>query len=248
MYHILDTPRAEQEAKYCCPPGMFAEQMACIAESHSPISLDMMLDGLNGQADLAENAIAVTFDDGFVDTFEHAMPVLEKFRIPATMFIVGDRLGAYNDWMAGKPQRMLMDAGQIQEMHAANVTIGSHTLTHPRLPECTPERMTIEIGDSKSRIEQVLSHPVHHFAYPYGLYNDFARNQVREAGYLSACSTRSGFNNSDTDRFELHRIEVYGNDGLRQLRQKLKFGTNDASWLLPARYYFGRALARVPGF
>ena len=107
--------------------------------------------------------------------------------------------------------------------------------------------MSREIVDSKARLEDILSHPVHHFAYPYGLYNDTARALVQQSGYLSACSTRSGFNNNKTDRYELRRIEVFGSDRLWNLKQKLKFGTNDTSWTLPAKYYLRRALSRLSG-
>ena len=248
MYHILDKPRAEQEAKYCCLPARFARQMAWIAKTRHPVSLDTLLAGLDGKAKLADNAVAVTFDDGFASTFEHSMPVLTGLRIPATMFMVADRIGGDNDWMhrRGMPQRTLMDASQLREMHAAGITIGSHTLTHPKLTECEPEQMSREIADSKSKLEDILSHPVQHFAYPYGLYDEAARRTVQESGYLSACSTRSGFNNKEIDRYQLRRIEVFGSDRLWNVKQKLKFGTNDDSWTLPAKYYLQRALSRLP--
>lgn len=249
MYHILDTPRAKRESKYCCLPERFKMQMAWVAEDRNPVSLDTLLTGLDGKAELPVNAVAVTFDDGFASTFEYAMPVLSHYRIPATMFIVADRIDRDNDWMhrRGMPQRALMDAGQIREMHSANITIGSHTLTHPKLPECGSEEMYREIADSKARLEDILAHPVLHFAYPYGLYDDEARALVEQTGYLSACSTRSGFNNKETDRYELRRIEIFGSDNLWNLKQKLKFGTNDNSWTLPAKYYLQRALSRLTG-
>jgi peptidoglycan/xylan/chitin deacetylase (PgdA/CDA1 family) len=178
------------------------------------------------------------------------MPALTKHRIPATMFIVADRIGADNDWMhrRGMPRRRLMDAAQIRDMHAAGITIGSHTLSHPKLPECAPGTMRTEIADSKARLEDVLSGPVMHFAYPFGLFDDTARRQVEEAGYLSACSTRSGFNGEKTDRYELRRIEVFGSDRLWHLGQKMKFGINEASWSTTPAYYLRRALARLsPG-
>ena len=140
-----------------------------------------------------------------------------------------------------------MDTEQTREMHAAGISIGSHTLTHPKLPECPPDQMSREITDSKAILEDILSRPIEHFAYPYGLYNGVARKLVKLAGYRSACSTRSGFNSNETDRYELRRIEVFGSDGLWNLKQKLKFGTNDSSWMLPAKYYLGRTLSRLPG-
>ncbi|ALP54076.1 hypothetical protein Tel_13565 [Candidatus Tenderia electrophaga] len=247
MYHILDTGCSGQEAKYCCLPERFAEQMAWLSERCQPVSLDRILEAQTGKIPLPPNAVAVSFDDGFASTFEHAMPVLEKYRIPATMYIVANRIGGDNDWMhsRGMPKRRLMDAGQIREMDAAGIEIGSHTLNHVRLPETGDEQMRREIGDSKTSLEELLAKPVRHFAYPYGLYNQATRDTVERAGYASACSTRSGFNNATTDRFLLRRIEVFGSDRLKHFRQKLKFGTNDAAWYLPLQYYSGRVLSRL---
>ena len=247
MYHIVDTPRSRQESKYCCLPRRFAEQMAWLGRTHHPVNLDTLIAGLDGREELPENSVAVTFDDGFNKTFEHALPILTRHQIPATMFIVADRIGRDNDWMQrrGRPRRRLMDAVQICDMHAAGITIGSHTLTHPQLPECTPEVMRTEITDSKARLEDVLSSPVKHFAYPFGLYDDTARQLVEQCGYRSACSTRSGFNNEKTDRYELRRIEVFGSDRLWQLRQKMTFGINEASWSMPPKYYLKRILSRL---
>jgi hypothetical protein len=107
--------------------------------------------------------------------------------------------------------------------------------------------MSREIADSKARLEDLLSHPVQHFAYPHGIYNKAVRSTVQQSGYLSACSTRSGFNNNETDRYELRRIEVFGSDRLWNLKQKLKFGTNDDSWTLPLKYYTQRVLSRLSG-
>ena len=247
MYHIVDAPRSARESKYCCLPEHFASQMEWIAKTHHPVDLDTLLAGLDGKEELPEKAVAITFDDGFSKTFEHALPVLTRHRIPATMFIVADRIGEDNDWMhrRGMPRRQLMGAGQIRDMHTAGITIGSHTLSHPRLPECTPEIMRTEIADSKARLEDMLSRPVTHFAYPFGLYDDMTRQLVEQCGYHSACSTLSGFNNKQTDRYELRRIEVYGSDRLWHLRQKMKFGINDASWSMPPKYYLKRALSRL---
>ena len=249
MYHILDRPRSDQEAKYCCLPQRFEQQMAWLSRHHSPVGLDRLLEILDGAAPAPENPVAVTFDDGFASTFEHALPVLSRYRIPATMFIVAGRIGADNDWMhrRGRPRRRLMDAAQIREMEAAGVSIGSHTLSHPRLPECRHDDKGREIGDSKARLEDLLGHAVEHFAYPYGQYDDRDRERVAEAGYRSACSTRSGFNNPGTDRFQLRRIEIFGSDRLWQYRNKIRFGTNDDAWTLPLNYYLGRVAARLTG-
>jgi peptidoglycan/xylan/chitin deacetylase (PgdA/CDA1 family) len=221
--------------------------MSWIAETHSPVSLDTLLSILNGDASASKTPVAVTFDDGFSSTFEHSLPILTRLSIPATMFIVADRIGNDNDWMhsRGRPKRTLMDASQIREMHSAGITIGSHTLSHPKLVECNPAQIVSEISDSKCRLEDLLGSSVQHFAYPYGLHNKAAMDSVQQAGYSSACSTRSGFNNADTNRFLLRRIEIFGSDKLRHCKQKLKFGTNDASFSMPLKYYMRRGLSHL---
>jgi len=247
MYHSIDVPLAESEARFCCLPERFAEQMAWISKYCHPLSLNELLDAQDGKTRLPDNAVAVTFDDGFTNVFENAMPILEKHKIPATMYIVASRIGSDNDWMhkRGRPKRALVDACQICEMVAAGIEIGSHTLNHARLPEIPQEQKLREITESKTVLEDLLSAPVTHFAYPYGLYDEVACEAVKNAGYVSACSTRSGFNSQDTDRYLLRRIEVFNSDKLRHFKQKLKFGTNNAAWHLPFAYYCGRVRDRL---
>jgi peptidoglycan/xylan/chitin deacetylase (PgdA/CDA1 family) len=211
------------------------------------LALDEAVDALDGRIDLPADSVAVTFDDGFADTFVNALPVLTRYRIPATMFALSDRIGARNDWMSvrGFPDRPLMTAAQLREMVAAGITVGSHTRTHPRLPELDAKAKRDEIGGSKARLEDLLGSGVASFAYPYGLFDEDAKLAVKEAGYRSACSVRTGFNGPDVDRFLLRRIEVYGTDSVWRLRQKLRFGANDVSHFYPIRYYAGRILARL---
>jgi peptidoglycan/xylan/chitin deacetylase (PgdA/CDA1 family) len=248
MYHIVAEPLSAQEARYCCSPARFEAHMRHLAETGTRLlALEQIVDALDGRFDWPASSVAVTFDDGFADTFANALPVLARYRIPATMFALSDRIGARNDWMSvrGFPERPLMTAAQLREMVAAGVTVGSHTRTHPRLPELDAKAKRDEIGGSKARLEDMLGCGVASFAYPYGLFDEDAKLAVEEAGYRSACSVRTGFNGPDVDRFLLRRIEVYGTDTLWRFRQKLRFGANDVSHFYPIRYYAGRISARL---
>ena len=248
MYHIVADPLSAQEARYCCPTARFEAHMRHLAGSSAKlITLDEVADALDGRTTWPAGGVAVTFDDGFADTFVNAVPILARYRIPATMFALSDRIGARNDWMSarGFPARPLMSATQLREMVAAGIGVGSHTRTHPRLPELDARAKRDEIRGSKARLEDLLGCSVTSFAYPYGLFDDDARQAVEEAGYRSACSVRTGFNGPGVDRFLLRRIEVYGSDTPWRLRQKLRFGANDVSPFYPIRYYAGRIAARL---
>lgn len=248
MYHIIDEPQAAIEQKYCCPPARFAEQMRWLRSSgRRLLALDQMADCIDRRTPVEDGSVVVTFDDGFDATVRNALPVLSLHRVPATMFLLSDRFGASNDWMEGRgfPRRPLLSPGAAQDLLAAGVTIGSHTRTHPRLPEIDNARIDDEIRGSKNSLEDRLSRPVEHFAYPYGQYDERARAAVQRAGFRTGCSTRSGFNRLDEDRFTLRRIEVFGSDSLAAFRRKLQFGVNDPSLMVPVRYYASRVAARL---
>lgn len=248
MYHIVADPLSAQERRFCCPPTEFARQMAYLARGgYTPVTMDALLDCLDGRTRWPRDPVHVTFDDGFADVMRHAVPVLRRHGIPATIFALSARLGQTNDWMRarGFPQRELVTAAQLRELAADGITIGSHTRTHPRLTELSSAAAAHEISGSKRDLEDALGQRVDYFAYPYGLYGDEHRALVEAAGYRAACSTLSGFNRPEQDRHALRRLDIFGTDRLWQFRQKLRFGTNDATRLRPVTYYAGRIAARV---
>jgi len=247
MYHIVDRPLSQAEARFCCAPARFEAHMRHLAEYGLAVSLEDLHHALVGRGQLPTDAVAVTFDDGFAATFEHALPILKRYRIPATMFIVSGRIGGYNDWMTprGFPTRPLVTKQQIVAMRDAGLTIGSHTRNHPRLPGLPAQNLLEEISGSRADLEGVLAERVNHFAYPFGQYDIDSREMVKASGYSTACSTRAGFNNAEVGRFDLRRLEVYGWDSLWRLRQKMKYGRNESSVTFPAAYYLSRARIRL---
>jgi len=248
MYHIVDDPRTEREGRFCVRPSEFDRQMRWLRESgYLPVRLEQIVDCLVERKPMLSNAVAVTFDDGFSATAAHALPMLQAHGIPATMFVVTQRLGRANDWMyeRGFPRRTLMSVAQLRELDAEGVTIGSHTATHPRLTEVSSAQAAAEIAQSKQQLEDTLGKPVRYFAYPYGLYSPELSNAVRASGYRAACSTRAGFNRDGENPFALRRIEVLCGDALWQFNQKLRFGTNHATRSYPLRYYASRIAARL---
>lgn len=250
MYHIIDNPLSPLEEKYCCSPADFEGQMQFLRKSHyNPVSLDRFVDALDGKGSCPENSVVVTFDDGFDNMLDSALPVLQKFSIPATMFVPSDRINSTNNWMHGRgfPKRRLLTQAQLLELKNEGVCIGSHTRNHVRLTEISKDCVSDEIEGSKKVLEDILGSEVPFFAYPYGLFNESAIAAVAEAGYKAACTTRSGFNRLNIDPYALRRIEVYGTDTMTDFKRKLKFGANDVDALYPLRYYSSR-LAALLGF
>lgn len=248
MYHQVGEPLSAVERRYCVRAQAFRAQMQWLVESgYRPVSIADITAHLAGEQPLGDNAVHVTFDDGFVGVLEHALPALEAHRVPATLFALPGRSAVTNEWMVarGFPRRALLATQHLRMLAAEGVTIGSHSCTHARLPEITAEAAREEIGASKRLLEDELGQEVAHFAYPYGLVDAQVREFVIGAGYRSACSTRSGFNRSGEDPFMIRRIEITGTDEPWQFRQKVRHGTSRATRMQPLIYYAGRVAARL---
>ena len=167
----------------------------------------------------------VTFDDGFCDVFEHALPVLRQHGFCATLFLVSGLLGKTNEWQqrAGDIREPLMDEAQVRAWLAAGQQIGSHTQTHPRLTELAPAAAREEIAASKKSLEDRFGVSVEHFCYPYGDWNGQVRDLVEAAGYQTACTTGTGINLPGKSPYELKRITArYPSRNLKALWARIR--------------------------
>ena len=251
MYHMVCETEDAKEKRYCCHPEAFKKQMAYLKRAgYQVIGLDDLINSIMNSTALPQKSIAITFDDGFADNYENAFPVLQECGFPATLFVVSRLVGCSNEWMQknGFPRRELLGWNALREMSSNGINVGSHTITHPSLTDIKTEFARDEIANSKVELESELGEPVSFFAYPYGLLNEQVEKLVVEAGYIGACSTRSGFNSEHANPFALRRIEVYGDDTVWNFIWKLKFGTNEGTWTLPLKYYWSRILDRLPLF
>ena len=115
----------------------------------------------------------------------------------------------------------MLSAEQLRQMDAAGIEIGAHSRTHRRLATIPPEEISDEIAGSKQDLEQILGHEVESFCFPYGSHNDQTLQAVRDAGYKTACLTRTGWAHMDKDFFRLRRFAVLSHDDLSCFAQKL---------------------------
>jgi peptidoglycan/xylan/chitin deacetylase (PgdA/CDA1 family) len=161
--------------------------------------------------------VGLTFDDGYTDFLEYAVPVLEDHGMTATVFVVAGRIGGRSDW-DGSASRELMDAAQVRAVAAAGFEVGSHGLNHVGLAGVPDSTLRTEVGESRRILEDVLTEPVTSFSYPYGSFDEPAAEAVRTAGYSEACVTRDY---SVWDRFTLPRFYVGQRDTVPRLIAKL---------------------------
>lgn len=207
MYHKVaaPNPRAKLKGHYVSP-SLFARQMAALnAMGFQTVPLTGLFDDPS-----VKRPIAITFDDGYLNFTESALPVLHRYKFAATVFLVSSQLGGTNAWdvAIGDVEERLMDIEQIGAARQAGIDFGSHTTSHANLATADPETAWREISDSRCDLEERLQAPVKCFAYPYGATSPEARAMVERAGYACACSTLKGANDPGTDPFMLKRVNV----------------------------------------
>ena len=167
-------------------------------------------------------AFHVTFDDAYASLLDGAVPVLERLGVPATVFACS---GYADDGraldvpelagqLAAHPGEMAtMTWDQLRELAERGVEIGSHTVSHPHLPELSHGELRAELQDSKQQLEDHLGRPCAYLAYPYG-HNDARVHRAAEsAGYAAAFSLAANPVADAADRFALPRVDVYRQDG-----------------------------------
>jgi peptidoglycan/xylan/chitin deacetylase (PgdA/CDA1 family) len=210
-------------------PRDFEAQVRFLSQAYRVISLEELIAHIRA-GDIPSNAVAITLDDGFKDNYTHAYPILKRYRVPATLFVIVDHLGPHTP-SAG--QGALGASGphlswdQVVEMSENGFSFGSHTLTHPWLTQVPLEQARREIVDSKARLEQRLGKPVRLFAYPGGRVCDFnpdIKAIVAESGYSGACIGLNGTNRCNTDPYLLRRTKIEANDGMYVFRKAMKGG------------------------
>lgn len=215
MYHrVGDFPvrMPSHRGQYCDLPR-FRAQMAMLERfGFNVISLDAVAAGLRGEAALPPRAVALTFDDAYVDFLEQAAPVLLEHGYPACVYAVAGMLGGRSEWVApeGLAPAPLMNAAQLREVQAMGFTVGSHTMSHPRLARVdSAGQLARELGDSKRVLEDILGRQVGHFCYPYGSHDLRAVEAAAAAGYLTATTCQRAVATPADDLLSLPRKAVH---------------------------------------
>jgi peptidoglycan/xylan/chitin deacetylase (PgdA/CDA1 family) len=201
-YHSLDA----SGSVISLSPSRFQEQMASLARTGiNVVPLSRIRE--------CAGAVALTFDDGFQNFYEHAFPVLRKYGFPATVFVVTGFCGGKNNWPSQPaappvPVLPLMSWSELREIAAAGIELGSHTVTHPRLGAASGEELEKELQVSQSTLEDRVGKGVSTFAYPYGETSPFVRSVTRRF-YPIACGTKLAYLSPDSDAAELPRLDTF---------------------------------------
>lgn len=204
-YHSISDERRDGTLRWSVSPGDFDEQMALIRErARTPLTVSEYAAALRGLAPLPPRPVLITFDDGFADLVETALPVLRRYGLTATAYVIASRVGA----TPSRQSDPVLDWSQLGELRTHRVEIGSHSDTHRALDCLARKELHQEIACSKRTLEDTLQAPVCSFAYPYGYHSAAVRQAVRAAGYSSACGVKNALSHQEDDIFAIARVLV----------------------------------------
>ncbi len=183
----------------------FAAHMRVIAErGYSMLSMGQLTEWLNGLKPVQAPAVLLTFDGGYLDQLENAVPVLQAFSFPATFFPVSDSLdGEVAD-------ASVMQRNDLLALAKSGHAIGCHTHSHPNLTGLSVAEIQREVNGSKQILEDILGQRVSAFCYPYGARNSLAISVVRQSGFDVAFTVDLGGVGFGDAPYELKRVPVLG--------------------------------------
>lgn len=210
------------------PVSVFERQMAYLHEHHALVSLDALTDGPSVVGPHRTDLVAVTFDDGCREIYEHAFPILVRYKIPATVYVVtrymeSQRPFDFGGYSRSNQRPWPLSWGQARDMVASGLmTVGAHSHSHEDLTRVSAGAVREEVDRCRGLIEDRLGSPPRHFAYPWGVMNAGVKRIVGES---FATAVRGGCSKnpfSEMDLLSLWRRPIQQSDGFWLFRLKLK--------------------------
>lgn len=214
MYHYVGNnpnPADRQRDILSITPDKFDAQLAFLAQNgFSPITLDTLYGIFSGKTPRPKKPIILTFDDGYIDFYTTAAPMLRKYSFPAVAFIPTGLVGGgyYMNW------------GQIKELQASGlVSFQAHTIHHYNLPSLSYSQQLAELSDSKKTLEAQTGTVVNFVAYPYGASDNNTWRAALEAGFVGGTGTWYG--RAASPGINMPRIRISGNINLSDFAAKV---------------------------
>lgn len=196
MYHHI--AQKEPQDSYYVSPEIFEQQMKWLKDNeYKVVSYDEFYKTAISLESLPQKPVVITFDDGVIDQYTNALPILKKYGYTATFFIKLNNVG---------PDKGGMTWEQIKDLVNSGMTIGSHSVNHDNMANMNEKNLQYELIESKKALEENLGIKINHFCYPGGAYSNQTIEALKEARYVSAATTKHQVYHKIKDINNLYKI------------------------------------------
>lgn len=210
MLHRVVGRRSEGENRELEVTPQFLEQT--IEEyrrrGHRFVSIDEACAVIQSKKNSRKPFVCLTFDDGYQDNYTTALPLLKHLNVPFAIYVTTGFIDNQLPMWWYPDQQLGLNLDELKSLDNEPLcTIGAHTISHPKLDSLSYDEQKKEMIDSKITLEQWLGHPVKHFSYPHGGYNDTTLQIVKEAGFSTCLRAWGGtIRRGDASLCKLPRI------------------------------------------
>lgn len=209
MYHSVTDRPTSGTRPHAVRPADFAEQMAYLADrGFTALTFGELTAALDAGGELPERPVVITFDDGYADFHEIALPVLDRLGLRSTLFVTSGWVRDAGPQAAGRPLDRTLSWSQIREAAGHGVEIAGHSHSHPQLDQIPDRELREELRRNKALLEERIDRPVRTMAYPYGYSSARVRRAVSETGYQAACAVNNAVAAGRHDRLAVPRLTV----------------------------------------
>lgn len=207
MYHSIGEEMGNDAV---ISPTLFAEQMAYLhSQGYNPVTMDQLYDYLTSQKGLPSKPVLITFDDGYRDTYEIALPILKRYEFKSTLFVLTSDSERRLTWQ------------ELQEMKASGMEIASHSYAHRNLAGMTVAAQADEITRSKELLDRNLKQDTRYFCYPNSSFSTETKRILQEKGFKLAVTIDPGWVKVGDDRFALRRVWIGNGVDINRFKERL---------------------------
>jgi len=231
VHAILTYHSVGERGGISLPVTTFTAQMTFLAERVTVLPVaDLRRAHDDGRGD---DLVAVTFDDGYRDNYERALPILERLGLCASFFPATGFLGrSFRSWAAEHP---MMTAEQVRRLAELGHEVGAHGVTHRKLTQVPDDVVRRELVDAKACLEDLTGRPVETVAYPKGAHDDAVKRAAADAGFATGLGIREAVLDDDPDWLALPRLTVHDGLSLKAFAARLS----------PAAHWYERLRRRA---
>jgi peptidoglycan/xylan/chitin deacetylase (PgdA/CDA1 family) len=212
-YHsVTDGAEAVQPDphKQHIPLHLFLQHLDYLEKKHNVVSLPEFQKATRERRALPNYSVVLTFDDGFEDFYKVVAPHLDRRKLPATVFVITDRA----DGCVVSNGESFLSWGKIRKLASSGIDIGSHTCSHPYLPDLSLQDVTKELSESQAAIRSQLGQAQVSLSYPYGQVSESISRLAKSIGYSCAIASDAGPNGQNANLYELSRTVIASDDDI----------------------------------